>query len=319
MGLLHPSSGDHILKEKSMKTKFRNYTKAMRFTEDFHKVRDFLVRINEKELNTINYDWSRWEWGFSLPYLDEESIDKIGLWEAESGESAGQVVGLVTYETCLGEAFLVNDPAYGDIREGMLGYAITNLKDEAGKIKVYINDNDRQMQLFARARGLNPTQEKQPVSLLEITNDLSYDLPEGFSIVSMRDEYDIWKFGDVLFKGFNHGDNPPRTEKEYREREISLSGPHSDLDLKIAVKAPNGEFASFCGMWYDPRTSNAYVEPVATNPKYRRMGLGKAAVLEGVIRCGKRGAKLALVGSSQQFYYSIGFDPMTTDTAWTNE
>jgi GNAT superfamily N-acetyltransferase len=297
-----------------MKTKFRNYTKTMRFTEDFHKVWDFLVRINEKELNTINYLWSRWEWSFSLPFLDEDHLDKIGLWEAKN-----QVVGLATYESTPGEAFLIYDPAFAVIREEMLQYAIANLRNEEGKIKVYINDNDREMQLLARAQGLRPSQEKQPVAVLEITDDLRYSLPEGFSIVSMKDEYDIWKFGDVLFKGFNHGDNPPRSDQEYKEREISLSGPHSDLDLKICVKAPNGEFASFCGMWFEPRTGNAHVEPVATDPKYRKLGLGKAAVLEGVIRCGKRGAKRAFVGSSQQFYYNIGFDPIVADTAWVNE
>ncbi len=294
-----------------MKVKFRNFTKAMRFTEDFYKVWDFLVRINEKELNTINYLWSRWEWGFSLPFLDEDNLDKIGLWEAND-----QVVGLATYETGFGEAFLIYDPSHAAIREDMLQYAIANLCDAEGKIKVYINDNDREMQLLARAHGLCPSQEKQPIAALEITDELTYSLPEGFTIVSMQDEYDIWKFGDVLFKGFNHGDNPPRSEQEYKEREISLSGPHSDLDLKICVKAPNGEFASFCGMWYEPRTGNAHVEPVATDPKYRKMGLGKAAVLEGVIRCGKRGARQALVGSSQQFYYNIGFDPISMDTAW---
>jgi GNAT superfamily N-acetyltransferase len=175
------------------------------------------------------------------------------------------------------------------------------------------------MQLLARANGLRPSQEKQPVSMMEITRDLRYELPEGFSIVSMQEEYDIPKFNAVLWKGFDHGDTPPETEEAYQERKISLSGPHSDLDLKIAVKAPNGEFASFCGMWFEPRTGNAHVEPVATAPKYRKMGLGKAAVLEGVIRCGQRGAKRAFVGSSQQFYYNIGFDPIGGDTAWVND
>lgn len=295
-----------------MKPKFRTYTNQMRFTDDFHAVWDFLVRINEKELTTLNYLWSRWEWGFSLPYLDAANLDKIGLWEADA-----QVVGLATYESGLGEAFMICDPAYAEIRADMLQHALTHLPDKEGKLKVYINDNDRALQLLARAQGLRPSQEKQPVAMMNITADLSYTLPEGYSIVSMQDEYDIWKFGDVLFKGFNHGDNPPRSEQEYQERETSLSGPHSDLDLKIAVKAPNGKFASFCGMWYEPRTGNAHVEPVATDPKYRKLGLGKAAVLEGVIRCGKRGAQRAFVGSSQQFYYNIGFDPIATDTAWT--
>ena len=69
-------------------------------------------------------------------------------------------------------------------------------------------------------------------------------------------------------------------------------------------------------MWYDPEVGYAVVEPVATDPDYRRMGLGKAAVLEGIKRVGKLKAKTALVGSSQQFYYSIGFRPFDTSTIW---
>jgi hypothetical protein len=46
------------------------------------------------------------------------------------------------------------------------------------------------------------------------------------------------------------------------------------------------------------------------------MGLGKAAVLEGIRRVGVLGAKKAFVGSSQQFYYSIGLRPYATATVW---
>lgn len=44
-----------------------------------------------------------------------------------------------------------------------------------------------------------------------------------------------------------------------------------------------------------------YVEPVATDPDYRRMDLGKAAVLEGIRRCGELGAEVAYVGSVKDF------------------
>ena len=65
----------------------------------------------------------------------------------------------------------------------------------------------------------------------------------------------------------------------------------------IVVEAPDGRFVSYCGMWYEPVHSIAYVEPVATDPDYRRMGLGRAAVMEGIRRCGALGATEAWVGS----------------------
>jgi len=136
----------------------------------------------------------------------------------------------------------------------------------------------------------------------------------------MADTYDLYKYGEVLWKGFDHeanGEGPFNFKPEDLPKwKIGFERPNCNLDLKIAVVAPNGDFVSYCGMWYDNASQSALVEPVATDPAYRKMGLGKAAVLEGVRRCGELGAKRAFVGSSQQFYYSIGFRPCATSSMW---
>ena len=95
------------------------------------------------------------------------------------------------------------------------------------------------------------------------------------------------------------------------------SGPHFRKDLTIVVQAPQGDFVSFCGMWYESTNRLAYVEPVATDPDFRRMGLGRAAVLEGIRRCGELGATVAYVGSNQLFYQSLGFQLIYTSNCWT--
>ena len=293
-----------------MKTEFRNYTNKMRFTEDYCKVRDFLVQINKKEPTAPNFLWGRWEWKFSLDFFDEENNHRIGIWQ-----DGDKIVGLAAYESYLGEAFLITDKKYSYIKEEMILYAKEHLKKD-DKLRIMISDDDRDMQRIANANGFRPTSDKESVCVLDIDNSINYKLPEGFKIVSLKDDFDIKKYGRVLYKGFDHEGDPPDTQEEYDSRKISLSGPNSNLDLKIAAIAPNGEFASYCGMWYDSKTENALVEPVATDPEYRKMGLAKAVVLEGVIRCGKLGAKRAYVGSSQQFYYNIGFDPIYTETWW---
>ena len=295
-----------------MKTKFRNYTKAMRFTEDFHKVSAFLKHNMTIDENGSNFEWVRWEWAISHPYTDPTKLDRIGLWEDESGD----IVAMATYENRLGDTFLITNPAYYHLREEMLDYALANLGNDEGKIRLYINNNDRELQLLARAHGLHPTQDKDVDSVIEVTDDLSYTLPEGFNVLSMADECDYAKIHDVMWKGFDHGDKVPQTPEEHEMRRILFSGPNQSHELKIITKAPNGEYCSFCGGWYDPDSQIGTVEPVCTAPKYRKMGLGKAAVLETVIRCGKLGAKRVYVGSSQQFYYNIGFDPVLTHTVW---
>jgi predicted N-acetyltransferase YhbS len=69
-------------------------------------------------------------------------------------------------------------------------------------------------------------------------------------------------------------------------------------------------------MWYQPTHRYAYVEPVATDPTYRRMGLGRVAVLEGIRRCGELGASVAYVGSDLEFYLSFGFKILFTSECW---
>ena len=105
-------------------------------------------------------------------------------------------------------------------------------------------------------------------------------------------------------------------ELEDTKRRPGFQARHWNDALRVLIVAPNGEYAAHCGMWYLPGDEYAYVEPVFTLPEYRRMGLGKAAVLEGVKRCKDLGARCAYVGSDQQFYYSIGFYPYENETWW---
>lgn len=85
------------------------------------------------------------------------------------------------------------------------------------------------------------------------------------------------------------------------------------------MEAPDGSFAAYCGMWYEARHRIAYVEPVCTDPDYRRMGLGVAVVLEGIRRCGAEGATVAFVGSEQPFYLAMGFEKLFDIHLWTNQ
>lgn len=290
----------------------KNYTAENGFTKEYQRVWEFLIRINREKIVDEGFLWGRWEWMFSLPrYLDGENLNKIGLWEVD-----GVIIALATYEAGLGYAWFLVDSNYNHLKKEMLQYAWENMNKDSS-MKVLIDDTDRDFQALAAAQGFCPTQEKENNAYIPLDEtDLSYTLPEGYKIVSMADEYDLKKYNRVLWKGFGHGDNPDESEELLEGRRIEQSGPHADMDLKIAVAAPDGSFVSYCGMWYLKGTDYALVEPVATDPDFRKMGLGKAAVLEGIRRCYELGAKVAFVGSSQQFYYNIGFRPYSTKTWW---
>ncbi|PKK97011.1 MAG: hypothetical protein CVV58_03430 [Tenericutes bacterium HGW-Tenericutes-3] len=289
---------------------FRHYYANSRFTQDFIKIRNFLIRINEESLATVNYPFGRWEWMNSLENHSKENMEKIGIWE-----DAGIIVGVAVFESELGDTWLITDPLYTHLKREMLDYAIVNMVGEKG-FRLSINRNDTELQAIAAEYNFIPTDHHEPDSFIEISELTDYQLPEGFSIVSLKERYDIKEYNRVLWRGFNHPGEASTDDLTLKGRIQSISGPDVNLDLNIAVVAPNGHFVSYCGMWHIPKTKYALVEPVATDPDYRKMGLGKAAVIEAIKRCGKAGAKYAFVGSSQEFYYHIGFKPYSANTWW---
>ncbi|MDI7278158.1 MAG: GNAT family N-acetyltransferase, partial [Anaerolineae bacterium] len=183
-------------------------------------------------------------------------------------------------------------------------------------LKAYVNDFDADFEAVVAARGyeLDPSSDR-PLSQFVIPNPFPpIHLPEGFRLQSLADENDLRRIDRVLHRGFNHPGEPPPEGLEGRKR--MQSGPHFRKDLTIVVRAPNGDYASYCGLWYDEANRFGYVEPVATDPDYRRRGLGRAAVLEGIRRCGELGATVAYVGSDQPFYLSLGFKKLFTANCW---
>lgn len=293
-----------------MNVKFRNYKNNSRFGEDYYKITDFLMRINKEEVTTPNFLWGRWVWMISRPVDDEELKNRIGIWEDE-----GKIVALATHELALGEAYVCVDREYNFLKEEIISYAKEKLSKD-GSLNIIIPDGDRYFQRLALNSGFRPTQHRQNVAVIDIDDELKYELPAGFQVVSMADNWDFCKYNRVMWRGFNHEGEPSQEEEDIDWRKTMLSSPHLIPEITVAVVAPDGNYVSHCGLWYAPGEDYAYVEPVATDPEYRKRGLGKAAIYEALFRAKNLGAKEAFVVSSQQFYYNIGFKPIATETWW---
>lgn len=289
---------------------FRNYTSVSGITEDYYTVRAFLIQLGYAE-----YTYTRWDWMSTHSYLDKDSVGKIGLWEDE-----GKLVGIATFDCRLGQGFCLTLPGYEALKKEMLLYAEKHLSNN-GAFEITISDTDHNFQRIAAELGFIATTSKESDAIfLTDQTPVDYELPEGFKITSMKEDYNLYQYYRVLWKGFNHEVNGEGdfvfTEKDQITSKLEMDRPHVDLSLKIAVVDPNGNFVSYCGMWYDPEAGYGVIEPVATDPEYRKMGMGKAVVLEGIKRVRDLGAKKVFVGSSQQFYYSIGMRPFATATLW---
>jgi GNAT superfamily N-acetyltransferase len=294
-----------------MNIKIRNFIDGAGYCDDFHKICDFLVRINQNEVVVPNWLWARWVWQYNTHINTTQSHFGIA-------EDNGKIVGLTLYDHGLGEAFFCVDMDYDRIKSQLIDFAIDNLNLN-GEIRLALPDGDLGYQQSAVQKGFISTTEKIPTSRIDI-NDNVYTLPKGYTIMSFADKsFDADKYFDAIWKGFENKRERTEAEMESVKNREGFDKPYFDPDLRILVVAPNGDYAAHCGMWCIPGSEYSYVEPVFTLPEYRKLGLGKAAVLEGVNRCGKLGAKHAYVLSSQQFYYNIGFYPYQDDIWWVHK
>jgi mycothiol synthase len=115
--------------------------------------------------------------------------------------------------------------------------------------------------------------------------------------VAQRDVWQPWTVGNV-------------TDDDYTAF-MRLPGYHRDLDI-VAV-APDGAIAAYVNGWIDPVNRIGDFGPVGARPAYRRQGLTRAVLLEGLRRMRARGMDRVCVSTgvsntpARSLYESVGF------------
>lgn len=290
----------------------RHYTKEYGITEDYYTVRNFLLKKGNCE-----YTYARWDWMTThYFYLDREHLSSMGI-----AEENGECVGTVLFDGALGWCTLLLLPKYREHRAELLKFAEENLRDEKGELSIICDDTDREFQSFLAEQGYIATENhEQDAVFFPGETSTEYVLPEAYHITDLEESFEPDNYNRVCWNGFNHQAEEGEYElgdKFVLEKTVeSLKRPNVELKLKVFAADREGRFVAHCGMWYDPAAGYAVVEPVCTDPKHRKLGLGKAVVLEGIERVRKLGCREVYVGSGQQFYYSIGFRPYRSSTEW---
>ena len=143
---------------------------------------------------------------------------------------------------------------------------------------------------------------------IDLIKELHADLPDGLQYAEVDPVKEPYAFQWLLWQGFDHG-----TDKAEFERngdiimEIPIFREHFNSALSIAAKNRDGEYVSYCCLWYSDKTDYAYVEPVCTVSSYRGNGVAKAVIYEALNRARSLGAKKAYVLSDMSFYDRLGF------------
>lgn len=237
-------------------------------------------------------------------FLDVEMLSRNALFRRENGE----LVGAVVYDTDYNDRWYI---IHSISDENLLGQMIEYVTEADGNtaiIKANLNDTVL-CRLLANAGFEN--QHLQSVLEIDLSRNLSFQLPQGYYLNTPDSKIDSWQWRLVIYHGFDH-----EGILQEPDEEVAKAGKHLEIPEYIKVFAiKDGEYAAHCGVWYNGGNT-AYIEPVATVPEHRGKGLGRAVVYEAVNRAKERGAKRAIVLSDRDFYKRLGMIKSSEVGTW---
>jgi predicted N-acetyltransferase YhbS len=296
----------------SMPVTVRPYNHAF----DYNRVDRFLREIYEPSDRLLNWLQPRWEYMHHHPFIENLDLTTIALYEDD-----GRVVGLAHPEDKPAFIYFQRHPGYDYILPRMFEHADEHFGGpsimlERNIIGLFINDFDTALEDEAANHGYELLSGyAEGYSRLALDKPIPAPvLPDRFRLQSLAEDNDQRKINRCLWRGFNHEGEQP--EEEANGPAVAQHAPNFRKDLTMVAVEPGGEYVSYAGIWLVADLGFAYVEPVATDPDYRRMGLGRAAVLETARRVQAEGARVAWVGSDHDFYMALGFEKKFQRNLW---
>ena len=132
-------------------------------------------------------------------------------------------------------------------------------------------------------------------------------LPIGYTIRCVAGEHEAHLAADVHNAAFK----PKWTEDKYI-KVMQTEG--YDSERELVVVAPDGRFAAYVVIWFDPVSHSALFEPVGCHSDFTRRGLTKALMFAGMAQMKEAGMETAIVGyevtneAAFKLYCAVGFE-----------
>jgi len=297
----------------------RNY----HWDTDFEHCREFLRGIFEEKDSLLYWIPSRLEnIKFGPCGTEYSDVDVAGLriWEDET-----KIVAIALPDSPT-DYYIQTHPKYTFLDQEIIRWIESYVKKtkeyQTLKLNIYVLETDTGRQTLLSNMGYKNK------GLWEYNRKLSlsipvpeYKLPDGFTIRNVKGSEDYLQVKEVLSSVFSHCSN--MTEKQF-ETYTTASFYNKELDLVVVT--PDGmTFAAFCTIRMDPLSKIAEFEPVGTHPDYRKLGLGKALLCEGLARLRKYHPAMVCIGgaatteAANRLYDSIGFADKVGVHQWQKE
>jgi mycothiol synthase len=271
--------------------------------DDYWRIRSFLrevfLRNGRRELSWHVARWDYWRWPGVESWGDGPLEEKVAIWELPDGRIAA-----VLNSEGPGEAFMQVHP---DLRTLELEIHMLQVAEKhlaaagdhgATHLGVWADSGDELRNNILRQNGYaRSSQVECQHRILLLAPVAEQKTTENFTIRSLAGADELPRRSWFSWKAFHPDEDEANYAKLGWQWYLDIQRcPLYRRDLDIVAVAPNGDLASFCTVWYDDATRSAYFEPVATYKPYRRRGLAKAVMREGLRRVRHLGATIAFVG-----------------------
>lgn len=198
------------------------------------------------------------------------------------------------YETSAGASAL--------FAEGLVW--LGRLEQSAAEPSFFVRDDHLAFQTLAHDAGFHAS----GATYVQTVQDLhgarwEAQVPEGFVVRPLKEA--------DLVEG-----RPPVLRISAARFERVTQTPSYRRDFHLVVVSSRGDVAAECICWWDEANAIGVFEPVETAEAYRRRGVGKALLQEGVRRLAERGVRWAKVShnndnpAAARLYASVGFTPL---------
>jgi GNAT superfamily N-acetyltransferase len=301
------------------------HARAYTGIEDFHKMTHVLRegRKVSRHSGYIHIGDLNW-WAYYIIPRQCPFNELAYIWEDDNGAVLGW--SLVSPNEGVFDVFVHPSERNSARRVEMLAWTENRMREQQGKDSVTIAsvfvDDEVWINMLTKNGYTLDTEERTYVHMVHSLEDIPVPkLPDGFTVRSVRGVEEADARAEVHAAAWARpGFQSWMTGERYR---AFMTAPDYRHDLDIVAVAPDGRFAANAMMWYDAENAMGHYEPVGTNPEFRRMGLGKAVLWEGLRRVKALGAREATVDPVEDapvamgLYVAAGFQPINKIVTYT--
>lgn len=277
-----------------------------RLLSDFHRVHTFLTENYDLTHLNSYYLPQFFEYALTHPLFSFKEAHRMMIIEENN-----EMIGFIAIEMTVPETFVVLKQEYLSYFDKCVTLATQHMsvvKDNIQISRIWVIDHEIKKNDILKERGFKPIYE-EAVTIFKYGDPLKQcTLAQGYEFFSLCQENDIEKIDECLHKGFDH---KKESDKDFDSRLMMQTGPNFSKELSTIVKAENGDYATYAGMWLDKYNHYAYLEPLATMPNHRKKGLASAIIAHSIEKTKQLGATY-MFGGDMPFYYNFGFKKIAT-------